>query len=122
MPRKKKSASGPKGKTGINKSAFIRDHADKSPKEIVELAKAKGIDLGLTFVYSVRTQDKARKKKSGGGAPAKRGPKPKGGRPAASSGHSVFSADERHLLGLIKKVGTARAGELVGLAAAFMSL
>jgi hypothetical protein len=42
----------------VNKADFVRQHASLSPKEIVSKAKAAGIELGVTYVYNVRGQDK----------------------------------------------------------------
>jgi hypothetical protein len=76
MASKKRSPGGP------NKSQFVRDQSPSlSAAEVVEKAKAKGIELTTAFVYSIRSQAKSKAKG------AKPGPKP--GRPPASAGGRV---------------------------------
>jgi len=44
------------------KAAFVRAHANLSPKEIVEKAKSAGMRLDASYVYNVRAYDKSNAK------------------------------------------------------------
>jgi hypothetical protein len=54
-----------------NKSEFVRSHSNLAPAQIVEKAKAAGLDLSVSYVYNVRGQQKAKAKKAGRSAKAK---------------------------------------------------
>jgi len=64
-PKKAKKTSTATAKTATStkgaqsKADFVRARGHLSPKEIVEDAKAAGVELGVTYVYNVRGQDKA---------------------------------------------------------------
>lgn len=49
------------GKQPASKAAFVRAHANLSPKEIVEKAKAENIKLDVGYVYNVRSSNKTAK-------------------------------------------------------------
>jgi hypothetical protein len=61
----KKSTS--KKASAPNKAAFVRAHANLSPKQIVAKAKTQGLRMAVSYVYNVRAYAKSRKK-----SPAKR--------------------------------------------------
>ena len=123
-PKKKAAAKRAKKRGAINKSAFIRSTAG-SAKEVVEAAKAKGIELDEKLVYTVRSnaEKKKSKKNEKKGAPTKkRGPgRPKGStnKPraerrtnAASAGADQAWITEAFAMGLdraIKVLTTIRA-------------
>ncbi len=69
MAAKKKAAKG-NGKK-VNKSEFVRSHPNLEPAQIVEKAKAAGIDLPVSYVYNVRGNEKTRAKKAGKGTKGK---------------------------------------------------
>lgn len=123
MPRKKKTAAS--GEKTVSKSDFIRAEtkAGKKAAEIVEAGKAAGVALTIAHVYAVQSSDR---KKAGTTrkTKGKSGPKPKttGKRADGGWGSSGFTSDERHFVGLIKKIGVARAETLVGLTSAFLDL
>lgn len=49
-------------KQSQTKAAFVRAHANLSPKEIVEKAKGAGMKLDVSYVYNVRAHDKSHAK------------------------------------------------------------
>ena len=56
-------------KKTASKADFVRAHANLSPKEIVEKAKAESVKLNASYVYNIRAYDKTKAKKTS----AKRG-------------------------------------------------
>ena len=54
-----------KHKKTLNLSKFVLQYPDKTAKELVSLAKQKGLTLTAKYVYNVRAHDKARKGKPG---------------------------------------------------------
>ncbi len=66
---KSKTPSKRTTKSAVNKSAFIREHGDKPPQEIMKLAKSKGIDLSIAMVYTILSE--YRKKQGKASAPSK---------------------------------------------------
>ncbi len=57
-PTPKRAAPKTPAKPSTSKAAFVRARTHLSPKEIVEDAKAAGIQLGTHYVYRVRGADK----------------------------------------------------------------
>jgi hypothetical protein len=93
MASKKSKKPAPKAKTTkpvVNKSEFIRSHANKPPQEIMKLAKSKGIDLSIAMVYTILSEYRKKQGKSptkvgkkadhevGNGRTTKASPKPSG--------------------------------------------
>lgn len=66
----KKKAAATSGKK-VNKSEFVRSHADLTPAQIVEKAKAAGIKLSPSYVYTVRGNQKAKARKATGASKKK---------------------------------------------------
>lgn len=71
MAAKKKAAT--TGKK-VNKSEFVRSHADLTPAQIVAKANAAGIKLSPTYVYTVRSNQNKAKARKAAGAPKKKNP------------------------------------------------
>lgn len=92
-PRSTTSESNGKPERGV-KTAFIRQHLDKAPLEVVRLAAEKGI--ALTAGYVSNQQSKLRKKGNGG---------------------SSADAGVAGLTKLVRTLGVRKAKELVAIAA-----
>ena len=107
MASKKSKKPAPKAKKttkpAVNKSEFIRSNADKSPGDIVKLAKSKGFDLSIAMVYTILSE--YRKKQ---GKPATKVAKTT--RVGKASGST--KNDESTFASLILKLGTERASQL----------
>jgi len=74
MAAKKTKSKTPSKKTApskVNKSAFIREHADKPPQEILRLAKSKGIELSIAMVYTILSEYRKRQGKGKIAKPSK---------------------------------------------------
>ncbi len=86
----------------VNKSAFIRERADKKPAEIVAEAKKLGLGISLTFVYAIRGAAKKKALKTGVGAA-----------PAATASSGQLASAEAQFRSLVIRVGTERATEIL---------
>jgi len=102
-------AGGPKKAPTTSKAAFVRAHANLSPKEIVAKARAENIKLDVGYVYNVRSSSKGAKKKVLAQA-ARRGTEPKGAAPKPAA---VSSRAETLLKAVAAEVGLGRAIELL---------
>jgi hypothetical protein len=89
-PRAKGSANDGRAKSSLSKAAYVRALAHLSPKEIVEKARAEGIDLAVGYVYNLRSEHSARKR--GMRANAAVGPKTHEARPPSESLESLLHA------------------------------
>ena len=90
----RKRAKRPPRAPRINKAAFVRFHAGKTPAEVMELAGAAGIDLGLRYLYALRHE-------------AKIGP------PGVAVAADEEGAPASALVRLIIELGTRRARQLI---------
>ncbi|HXX69271.1 MAG TPA: hypothetical protein VEK07_18950 [Polyangiaceae bacterium] len=97
-------------KPATSKAAFVRAHANLTPKEIVERAKAESMELDVGYVYNVRSSSKA-SKNEGPGRAARRAAEPKGASTAKAA--SVISRVEILLKAVAAEVGLGRAIELL---------
>jgi hypothetical protein len=100
-------------KSATSKADFVRAHANLSPKAIVEKAKAEGVKFDASYVYNVRTYDKAAAKK-------KRAPKATARRATpARNGASVArpvvngSGAENLLKAVAAEIGLGKAMEIL---------
>jgi hypothetical protein len=71
-------------KTGPNKSAFIRQHPELTPAQVVAKGAEGGLKFSPAFVSAIRSKDRAGKKAEPSGRGSNRGRKPKGGTSSAS--------------------------------------
>ena len=95
-PHRRGKARAPRSQDHGSKAEFIRQHADLSPKEVVEAAARQGLMIHLPQVYNLRAASQRRK-------PA--APKPSA--PVATpSGATVFRR-------LVLELGVAQARALV---------
>jgi hypothetical protein len=120
MPRPKKKVSTKKTgakKTTMTKASFVRSLPSSTPaKEVVAKAAEAGIELDDTYVYKIRTLDKKAAKTTGRkGRASKYGPKPKAA--AASVSNGVVTEFYR----VLKRVGVAKAKELIANIEAFQN-
>jgi hypothetical protein len=121
MPRAKKKSAGTKTaakKTTMTKADFVRSLPSDTPaKDVVVKAKAAGITLNEMTVYKTRSLDNkaAGKTKGSKATKGKPGPKPK---VAASSASNGAITDFYRVL---KRVGVAKAKELIANSEAFQN-
>ena len=102
-PTKKPS----KAKPAVNKSQFIRDNADKSPGDIVKLAKSKGFDLSIAMVYTILSEFRKKQGK------AKAGPKGKPAKTVPAPARTGSLKDAEATFGaLILRLGLERSTEI----------
>lgn len=94
-----------KARPTASKAAFVRAHANLSPKEIVERAKAENIKLDVGYVYNVRSSNRASQRS------ARRAPE----RPITTAPESVGATSrvETLLKAVAAEVGLGRAIELL---------
>ena len=111
MPKDKKKKSAKSGSSRVNKSAWIRSQPGSlSAKEVVDKAKAEGIQLSLAQVYTARsTAKKQGASPNGGRAPGRRGP----GRPKGSGASAVSGDVRRQFVQLAVRLGTDDAQRLL---------
>jgi hypothetical protein len=94
----------------VSKAAFVRSHATLSPGEIVDRAKAAGIQLEVGYVYNIRSADKLAAVKTK--APAKR-PPAEVVAPSAIQPAFATASPEDLLKVVAAEVGLGRAIELL---------
>jgi len=99
--KKGKAAPRAASKAGGTKRAFVESLPSSTPaSEVVRLAKAKGIDLSVNYVYVIRSS------RSGGGGS-------KGGSTRAAASHVSTSGAEGRFVDLVAEIGLGRAEALL---------
>ncbi len=111
-PEAPKATQAPKG-TKINKSEFIRQHANLSAKEVVAEAAKQGIRISRAMVYVVWSKTAKAKGKPGRkpGRPAKVATAPKAVAGAKVSGDE--GSLEAELRKIVLQVGLIRAQQVI---------
>ena len=111
MPKSKRKSSAKNGGPRVNKSAWIRSQPGAlSAKEVVDKAKAEGIQLSLAQVYTARsTAKKQGRATNGARSGARRGP----GRPKGSGASPVSGDARRQFVQLAVRIGTDEAQRLL---------
>lgn len=105
----KRAAGGKKGKAAFGaKADFIRARPNLKAKEIVEQAKAAGLDISAPYVYILRGATKKRAAKAASGATKRKPGRPKGSVRHAQA-HASPSRAEALLKAIAAEIGLSRA-------------
>jgi hypothetical protein len=95
-----------------SKADFVRAHVSLSPREVVQQAKAEGINLDVGYVYRVRGYDKSKGKKMGTTKPVARVATPRKAAPVPRPISSSSSAEDV-LRAVAFEIGLGRAIEIL---------
>jgi hypothetical protein len=100
-----------KARLTTSKAAFVRAHANLSPKEIVEKAKGENIKLDVGYVYNVRSSNRANQANQANQGSGRRAPERRG--LPAPEAVGAISRVEALLKAVAAEVGLGRAIELL---------